>query len=170
MSPAGRPAWATGKTGEAVAIRVESRDFARLFGRSAAVERKLKTTLRRNIRIAGKDVVVDLQNEVRGGSYGTNRGLRDRIAAGIGVSLMTGAKPGIVITASPKAMQDNEKSMVAAWQSKKGWRHPAFGNPEVWVSQMGRPFFFSTVARRRDQITTVVRAAMVEAAESLKKG
>lgn len=153
---------------KAVGFRVDDSDFRRLFARSSSVEPKLRTALRRNIRVAGKDVVIAMQSEVRSGTYATNRGLRDRIAAGMSLSILTGSKPGVMIRSAPTAMQANEKSMVAAWQSQKGWRHRVF-NKDVWVTQMGRPFFFSTVAAHRDQVTGVVRAAMVEAAEYLRK-
>ncbi|TCJ23020.1 hypothetical protein [Nocardioides jejuensis] len=154
-----------------VGLFVDSRDFRTLFARSSLVEQQLRTTLRRNIRTEGKRIVSEVQAEAQRGSYKTNRGLRRRIAAGVQLSISTEARrPGVAIRATPKAMQPGEGNLVAAWQARRGWRHPVRGNAEKWVPQIGRPgFFYSTVSRQQPALTRVVRAAMVEAADSLRK-
>lgn len=149
-------------TSDGIAVRVESADFQRLFGKSSEVEKTLKTALRRNIRVAGQAAAGAVRAEV-----GSSSGLRGAIAAGIGLKVMTGKRAGVAVVASAKAMGPGQASLVRGWESKKGWRHPVFGKDE-WIVQHGRPFFRRTILAQQPQVRAAVEAAMGEAVESLK--
>lgn len=89
-------------------------------------------------------------------------GLRETIAAG--VKLQITAK-GIRIIASSARLPDNQKSLPRHLDSEKGWRHPVFGNREVWVRQAGGPWFAETIKPK----APAFRAAVVDAMQEIKK-
>lgn len=154
-------------------VRVDASDFKRLFGKSSQVEKKLQTALRRNIRRVAGEAAAAVKTEVvshPGRTVGRRRqhkGLRSNIAAGVAVKVMTGNRSGVAIVASSKALPAGDKSMLYAWQSKKGWRHPVFGT-DKWVAQQGRPYFVGPILARQPRIRAAVEEAMQEAAQSLK--
>lgn len=138
-------------------VRVEAPSFRALFGKTSQVEPKLKRALRRNIRRAGNAVADQMRSEVGTGAPG---GLRAGIRAGIRVDVMTGsAREGVRLRATGP--------LSAAWESRRGWKHPVFGHA-VWRRQHGRPYFFPTVASEIGTVRIAVEDAMREAVESLK--
>ena len=78
------------------------------------------------------------------------------------VGILTGnSRSGVRITTNAP--------LAGAWQARRGWRHPVFGDREAWVQQKGRPdFFYGTVWAGRDRVKAAVEEAMKEAADSLK--
>lgn len=155
----------TGPGGVTVSTRADVSDFKRLFDKSSQVDKKLMTALRRNIRIAGEKAADDARLEVDSGA-GSKTGLRIGIAAGIKVKVMTGARAGVSIVASSAQMPAGKASLVRAWESKKGWRHPVF-DTGAWVDQSGHPYFRKPIFAKRDVVRAAVEAAMEEAARSL---
>lgn len=147
--------------GAGVTVRADVTEFRRLFDKSSQVDKKLKTALRKNIRQAAGQAADAVKAEVGSGP------LRSAIAAGIQVKVMTGARAGVTIVASSKAMGPGQESLVRAWESSKGWRHPVFGG-DTWVQQHGHPYFRRTIESHRDQVRAAVENAMAEAVASLK--
>lgn len=47
------------------------------------------------------------------------------------------------------------------------FRHPVYGNREVWVSQDKRPFIFPAAEAKGEEVTGLVRAALDDAAASI---
>lgn len=47
------------------------------------------------------------------------------------------------------------------------FRHPVYGDREVWVSQEKRPFLFPAAEAKGDEVTGLVRAALDDAAASI---
>ena len=174
---------------------VDTRDFRELFARSSQVEPKLRTALRRRIRDAAKGVAEDVKAEAlkagegvgtkdgwtprlvrtkkgtrvrmeRKYAYSAGRGrstgLRQNIAGAVKVGILTGnSRSGVRITANAP--------LAGAWQARRGWRHPVFGDREAWVQQKGRPdYFYGTVWDGRERVKAAVEDAMKEAADSLK--
>jgi hypothetical protein len=153
---------------------VDTRDFRELFARSSKVEPKLRTALRRRIRDAAKGVAEDVKAEALkpGEGVGTKAGwtprivrttgLRQNIAGAVKVGILTGnSRSGVRITTNAP--------LAGAWQARRGWRHPVFGDRDTWVQQKGRPdFFYGTVWAGRDRVKAAVEEAMKEAADSLK--
>lgn len=144
-----------------VTTHADVTQFKRLFDKSSQVDKKLKTALRKNIRQAAGVAADAVKSELGSGA------LRSAIAAGISVKVMTGARAGVTIVASSKAMGPGQESLVRAWESKKGWRHPVFGK-DAWTHQMGNPYFRKTITDHREQIRKAVEDAMSEALTSLK--
>jgi hypothetical protein len=151
----------------------DTTEFKRLFARSSQVEPKLRAALRKNIRGAANEAARAVKSELQqpGGtqsSHPKHTGLRARIAAGVQVKVMTGARAGVTIVASSRAMKADEATLVRAWEASGGWRHPVFGDRGAWATQKGRPYFRHTITARQNAVRAAVEAAMREAAESLK--
>jgi hypothetical protein len=154
-------------------VHADTVQFRRLFEKSSTVDAKLRTSLRRNIRIAAETLADTSRLDVTDNSGGTvsakpkRTGLRLAIASGITVKIMTGARAGVTIVAGTSQMPAGEEKLVRAWEGKKGWRHPVFGK-DKWVTQQGHPYFAKPIFDRRGTVTLAVEAAMLEAAKSLE--
>jgi hypothetical protein len=137
--------------------------FRRLFERSSKVDAKLRTALRKNIRQAGGQALDAVRTELGTGP------LRSQIAAGLSIKVMTGARAGVTIVASSRAMDPGKEPLVRAWESKKGWRHPVHGSDtDTWVPQMGHPYFRRSIFGERGMVRKAVEDAMAEALRSLE--
>jgi hypothetical protein len=85
-------------------------------------------------------------------------GLRGRIAAGVGARPTPG---GIRITTS---MPSHDEAIIPRGMDRTmGWRHPVYGNQNVWVRQRGYSWFRETVADNRrdyeDALTDVLESS-----------
>ena len=148
---------------------VDTKDFRTLFARSSKVEPKLRTALRRRIRDAAKGVAEDVKAEAlkpgeTRSAHPRSTGMRARIAGSVKVGILTGnARSGVRITTNAP--------LAGAWQARRGWLHPVFGDRDAWVQQRGRPdYFYGTVWDGRERVRSAVEGAMQEAADSLKGG
>lgn len=151
----------------------EFRALAQRLRQAAAGE--LERKLRRNLRAAGRPVVSDLRAAVmrvnvtssRGGmahpSY--SRNLRQRIASAIRVSV---AFAGIRFAVQGSAVGDGKygftlpKYMDGELPMYKNWRHPVFGNENVWEVQYGQPWFFVTIREHAADFEEACVAAINE--------
>ena len=58
----------------------------------------------------------------------------------------SGNQAGITLRVDGRKMPAGKRSLPAYMEgTKPRWRHPVFGNPEVWVSQPDHSFFYKTV-------------------------
>lgn len=175
-----------------------ARDLRQLGERIKAAGRDdLRKKMRRNIRDAGKPVVADLRSAVmrvkvtrssdpyqrraqeagvtsrrstsRWGTRST--GLRARTARAIGVSQ---TRKGIRIKVSAARFGDYGVTLPRYLDTEasprwKKWRHPVFGNPEVWVEQRGQPWFFTTFSQHRERFVQAVSDAVDEMIRELER-
>ncbi|HEX3778439.1 MAG TPA: hypothetical protein VHX38_02145 [Pseudonocardiaceae bacterium] len=88
----------------------------------------------------------------RGGS------LREAAARTVKLKVTT---RGIQIISDSKAMPQKQQTLPKRLDSPKGWRHPVFGNREVWVTEKGKPWFGATIQKYAPDF----RAAVVDAME-----
>ena len=73
-------------------------------------------------------------------------GLRARLARATRLQVRTvGRQAGVRILVDPKRMPDGEKALPEEFEGTKRWRHPVYGNRDVWITQDPKPFFFRTV-------------------------
>lgn len=54
-------------------------------------------------------------------------------------------------------------------QSRRPWRHPVFGNTNVWVVQPSRPYLIPTVARFKGEAKAAVERALTDAIHQLQR-
>lgn len=95
-------------------------------------------------------------------------GLRQTIAAANRVSVST-AKTGVNVTFAMKSsvLPPAQRKLGRKWNQGKGWRHPVFGNTNVWAAQVGKPYFDKVIRKNTDVLAGGARAAMQAAAESI---
>lgn len=108
------------------------------------------------------------QSTTRWGPRST--GLRSRVASSIGVSQ---TKKGIRIRASATKIGPYGASLAkyldGTLPGRRDWRHPVFGDREVWVTQHGSPWFFTTINKHRTAFRKAVFDVLNETAEELKR-
>ena len=96
--------------------------------------------------------------------------VRSEIARGVAVRTSTAASGGsIKIVASSKHLPEDRKPMARLYNKEKGWRHPTFGNRNVWHHQRGNPYFDEVLNAHADKFREAVLTAMRKAAEALAR-
>jgi hypothetical protein len=92
-------------------------------------------------------------------------GLRGRVAKGVGTKI-TGS--GVQITTS---MDDRDEINLPAYlDSQRGWRHPVYGNRDVWVRQTtGGSWFRETISSGRDDVEDRLSDVMDDAARTISR-
>lgn len=172
-------------------IRVDVAEFTSLLKDVKTFDAALGTELRKSIRAVGKKAADAAKREVlkepkkntgRSGSHAIvkkhkglehsvgTRGLRQAIAAGIRVDIKTGtsasSESGVFIRAHSSQL-GSDAILVRRYNAKNGWRHPVFGNRNVWAPETGRPYFGAVIATFKPQLETAVQVALDRAAEAL---
>lgn len=93
-------------------------------------------------------------------------GLRGSVAAA--TKLQITAK-GVRFVVSSAQLPESQKSLPRHLDSAKGWRHPVFGNREVWVAERGGPWFAETLKKRAPEFRAAVVDAMEQTRAELEK-
>lgn len=123
------------------------RVLAKEFG---GVPKDLRDELRPRMRLAGAKVQRDIQ---------AGAGFSSRIPGAVRIGVAFGSKTGGV-----RIYVDQKKVPHARPIENLGragtFRHPVFGNREVWVEQPAQPFFFPAVKRNRAQVRELVADAV----------
>ena len=152
------------------------------FTRVANALRRVDATLPRQFRSALKGAVKETTTEVKATIRAAplrrktthNRGLRRRLARGVSVRVATGGRNGNaymrIITAMPPGQEMLARGTDIVKRPNPGWRHPVFGNKDKWVHQgTGYPWFRSTIADNRDDITRDVEKVLEEARDTIAR-
>lgn len=141
------PEWRTVRA----ALEREDRNAPRNFGR--ALEDSLQPIVSK-VRRAALDL------PARGPKH---TGLRGRLAAGVQAQAQ-GQSARIVAT----AVDPTEKALPRGMDSgSKGWRHPVYGNREVWVQQRGGSWFREPISEEGDGIERRLTEALEDMAERI---
>ncbi|MCQ9178757.1 hypothetical protein KMT30_06870, partial [Streptomyces sp. IBSBF 2953] len=73
-------------------------------------------------------------------------GLRGRMSKATRVEVRTvGRDAGVAIRVDGRKMPSKMKALPKGMEGTRRWRHPVFGNREVWVTQPPHPYFFRVV-------------------------
>lgn len=152
----------------AVELKVDPKPFADLVGKSSRLEPRLKAELRKKIRAAATPAAnavkaAAMQPGQTRAAHPRSTGLRARIAGKVRVAISASSNgAGVrIVSGGPLA---------AAWESKKGWRHPLFGRRTTYYQQSGNPYFRNPIFARRNEIRHDVEKAMADAAKTLEGG
>jgi hypothetical protein len=91
-------------------------------------------------------------------------GLRSLLAGSVRVEVrLTGKQAGARIRADGRRLPSGMKALPRYWEgtNRRGWRHPVFGNREVWTAQPPHPAFNAAVrpaeAAARREVDRIVR-------------
>lgn len=148
--------------------RADTVQFRALAGKTSKLDANLKRALRKRLREAAAPAVAAAKQAVLNAptTGDVSTGLRQDIADGIKVSLLTGNTAGVAIKSGANTAA-HPHSVVRAFDSAKGWRHPVYGN-DVWVDQPGHPYFVAVISKFRAEVTKAVEQAMTDAAKTLQ--
>jgi hypothetical protein len=102
------------------------------------------------LRDAMAPILADVRQEaLQLPSHGTKHtGLRARLAAGVDTEQYGKSRIRVVARAEP-----GEEALPRGMDSGiRGWRHPVYGNKEVWVTQRGGSWFREPIAEHGEFI------------------
>jgi hypothetical protein len=154
----------------------------RLRGQDKALRVELVAAARR----AAEPIVADVRSAVMdvpsrgmttGGAFARAahlnrkrpRGLRASIAQATGAQVATtGKNVGVKIRVKVSKLPPDQVTLPWALDSPTGWRHPVFGN-DVWVKQVGRPWFASTIRKHQAAAQAQIGLAMDATAAKITK-
>jgi hypothetical protein len=112
--------------------------------------KQLKQEFTKELRAAARPMVPAVRGAIRQipskRGYSAD-GLRGRMSKAVKLEVRTtGRDAGVRIRVDGRKMPAHEKALQSYMEGlKKPWRHPVFGNREVWVRQDPKPYFFRTV-------------------------
>jgi cell wall-associated NlpC family hydrolase len=94
--------------------------------------------------------------------------LREQIAKATGSSV-SASETRVALAFKVRAgnLPPSQRKLPRRWDNPGGWKHPVFGNRKIWVRQVGNPYFRTTIAANRGQVTSSVVTAMTVAAEKI---
>jgi hypothetical protein len=158
-------------------IRTEVRSSKGSSGRgvhASEIERQLHVLAKVKAKGAGSiyDPKTGLRSERRVRAVQRKLGragsLREQIAAASGSSVSASDKKiALAFRVRAGNLPPSQRKLPRRWDNPNGWRHPVFGNRNVWVPQKGHPYFRATVTQAKGELTSGVVTAMTVAAEKI---
>jgi hypothetical protein len=144
-------------------IHINAPELARFRVAANSIDRRVIPQVRKSIRNLGADAVGEVQKTVRGAGGES----ADAIARGTSLRVsFAKSGAGVKITTTNAALPADHKGFVAPF-NKPSFRHPVYGNKAAWVTQSGRPYFGSVIARVFDE---KVEKEMVEVFKTAVRG
>jgi hypothetical protein len=157
-----------GASGDGLEIRLDPASFGRLMRAARAYDAELAKAVRKRLRVAANEGVKDVKQRLLSRPFHTDAGLAAGLAAGTRVSIKTGIKTGgVSIVTTGSRLPAGKQAMVRAYD-KPSFRHPVFGNRDVWVTQAGRPYFGAVLDERKPAMRAAVEQALADAAATLE--
>lgn len=149
-------------------VVIDSGEFSRLIKSIRAFDKDLATRTRAQLRAAAKPAVAEVQQILRAptGHPTSRTNLRATLAKGTKLSIRTGKTAGVAITTSGSKLPNPR---LAKLYNRPSWRHPVFGDREVWVTQKGRPYF-GVVYKHRTALAEAMQRALDGAAAQIGTG
>lgn len=131
-----------------------------------AANKELRKQLRKDIREAGKPVVVKMRKNARGIS-GAPKEWKKKAAQRTSLKMnTTKRKAGIrIITTKPP-----KETPIGRYMNRGKWRHPVFGNRNNWVEQRVNPNWFDAPAKQSHRVmVTKVANALQKVVEQIAR-
>ena len=128
-----------------------SRDLRRIAGELRRMDdKRLKAEFRKELRAAAKPMVPAVRQAIQqipSKQPARPDGLRSLMSKAVKLEVKTtGRQAGVRIRVDGRRMPAHMRALQSYMEgTKKPWRHPVFGNREVWVKQDPRPYFYKTV-------------------------
>jgi hypothetical protein len=151
----------------------ESDDFARLV---AAINREeqskqLKKDLRKLIREALKPAQAHARSSIMGMGGGTKHkgpSIRASISRKVSIQVQMTKRTAGASVRTRKLKGVRGFVNAPKLTNRKKWRHPQFGDKEVWIDQIGKPLWFDDAMKaQRDDAMKAVREAMEKMAKRM---
>jgi hypothetical protein len=143
-------------------------DFTRAIAALTAVDRTLSGNVNRRMRAEAEKLIDIAQVKVRALPTPRNAGhtgLRNRIAAG---TFLAGQGSNLRVTTS---MPEEDEAIIPRGMDRgaAGWRHPVFGNMNVWVRQNGYSWFAETMESGQQPIERALTNELEAAADFIDR-
>jgi hypothetical protein len=125
------------------------------------IDKALPAKLRKDLKAAAKPLVLQAKANAKAIPVATpdRRRLRKRIATGVGIQASSGKRTRIRITTR---MPDSASAVIPrGLASPNGFRHPVFGNTNLWVVQ--------TAARQNDWFMSAMDGGREEAMRNINR-
>lgn len=139
-------------------------EFTRVANALREIDVQMVSKFRTAMRKAAEPIIKDVQlAAMRLPAHKLKHtGLRARVAKGVGVRAGLGTQASMRFTTSMN--EPDEWYLPRGLDlSEKGWRHPVYGNMDIWVHQRGGSWFRETIADNRellqDRLTDVLEDA-----------
>lgn len=100
-------------------------------------------------------------------------GLRKDMARTVQVKVDLGLRSeriGVRIRLDPAKLRTHPKGIVPMYEGVKPWRHPSFGDRDVWVQQEPRGFLTEVVTAGRPAVMRDIEKAMQDIGKRIDKG
>lgn len=150
-----------------------SKDLKRIAAELRRMDNpELRKRFGKELRQAAKPMVPAVRKAIREipskRAY-TAAGLRGRMSKAVKLEARTtGKDAGVRIRVDGRKMPNREKSLQSYMEGvKRPWRHPVFGNTEVWVRQEPKPYFFRTVEQLGRQTRQDVNKVIDQVAKDI---
>lgn len=156
-------------------------ELDRLAARFAeAAEGGAQRRYTRAVRSVASEVEAELRQAVLGVRVTSRRGgrrvtsdrhnLRRRVSGAVG---HRNTRAGIRFVVQADQVDEKYGASLPRYldgelQGWRRWRHPVFGDPEVWVQQTGMPWFFTTIRRKGPRIESAIKRAMSDVADDIQ--
>ena len=110
---------------------------------------EIKKRFRKELRAAAAPLVPRVRSAIRSipakQGYAPG-GLRSSLSQATRLEMKTtGRQAGVAIRVDGRKMPSHMKSLPSMVEGKKRWRHPVFGNRDVWVNQTSHPYFYNAL-------------------------
>lgn len=134
---------------------VDVSGFKFLIDQLRDVPRELRPAIRRAVAQAAQAFVVDVAQDASWSS---------RIPSAVRTKTSFAAKgSGVrVFVDSRKAPHARPYEGMAPGGNESKFRHPVFGNENVWVTQATRPFFRKNVEKHREKVLDAIETALIQ--------
>jgi len=160
-------------------------EFVKFYKAVGNIDVELKKQLRKAIMESTKPIVQDVRSTVLAlpskrsvtstrKKKGETLGLRASIAAATKSEFDGNAKRGALVRIKVsgsrfQAVSGRYRTLprYLEGRTKKVWRHPVFGNKEVWVSQNSKPYLFNTVLKYRDAVERSIAKAVDDTLQTI---
>jgi len=148
----------------------QMRAVARDLRAAGSPARGLRSKMRRNITVA----MTPMKKQVQANALAIpvkgpeSSGLRVALAKATRISITPGGRNiSVALVVDGKKMSEGQQSLPAAMEGEgRPWRHPVFGDDEVWVRQASHPFvapaILPTVLAAERGINAAVDATVIQ--------
>lgn len=125
-------------------------------------DKEIAKRFRKELRAAAAPMVPAVRTAISTLPSNHDGTLRGLLKKAVTLQVVTvGKQAQVTIRVDGRKMPGHMKSLPAMVEGKKKWRHPVYGNRNVWVNQQPMPYFYRTVERfgpaTRVRVAVVIR-------------
>jgi hypothetical protein len=146
------------------------KELAAALGREAdgkKLQAQLSKNLRKAIEPAKTEAAASLMS-MQALDRAHEEPLRVAVVAGLGVATRLSGRTTGVRVRSKKVAVRGFRNAPKRLNNAKGWRHPVYGDRNVWVQQIGKPDWFDGPMKiNKPRYRVAVLAAMQESADRI---